>query len=221
MTSPTIAAFFDVDYTILNASSSLLYVRYMRHHGRLRALDMLHVGWYVVLYRTAMVDFAKVIAQLAHAAAGQSESETRAFCDRWFREMVRGYVSQDARQRIELHRAQGHRPVLLSAATQYVNRPLAEHLGLGDDFLCTWLETNDGVLTGRLIEPACYGAGKLHWARQFAAEQGIDLAASYFYTDSYSDLPMLHAVGHPIVVNPDARLRRHAQRIGWPIMLFR
>jgi len=222
MTAPTtIAAFFDVDYTLLNASSSLLYVKYMRRQGRLGLLDMLRVGWYVILYRTAMVDFGQVIAQMARAAAGESEVETRAFCDRWFCEVVVQHISEDARQRIEHHQALGHRPVLLSAATQYVNRPLAEHLGLGDDFLCTRLEAQDGFLTGRLIEPACYGAGKLYWARQFAAEQAIDLDASYFYTDSHSDLPMLCAVGHPIAVNPDVRLRQHARRAGWPILNFR
>lgn len=218
---PTIAAFFDVDYTVLNASSSVLYVKYMRRHGRMGHLDMLRVGWYVILYRTAIVDFARVIAQVARTAAGESESETRAFCERWFHEMVVQHVSEDARRCIVYHRAQSHRPVLLSAATQYVVHPLAEHLDLGDDFLCTRLEAQDGILTGRLIEPACYGAGKLHWARQFAAEKGIDLAASHFYTDSYSDLPMLRAVGHPVAVNPDARLRRCAQRAGWPILTFR
>jgi HAD superfamily hydrolase (TIGR01490 family) len=216
----TVAAFFDVDYTVLNASSSILYVKYLRRQGRLRALDMLRVGWYVILYRTAMVDFGQVIAQLARTAAGESEAETRAFCDRWFRKVVAQHISEDARQRIEHHQALGHRPVLLSAATQYVNRPLAEHLGLGDDFLCTRLEVQNGFLTGRLIEPACYGAGKLHWARQFAAQQAIDLDASYFYTDSYSDLPMLRAVGHPVAVNPDVRLQRHARRAGWPIITF-
>lgn len=222
MTShPTVATFFDVDYTVLNASSSVLYVKYMRRHGRLGPLDMLRVGWYVILYRTAIVDFARTIAQVARTVAGESERETQSFCDRWFREVVVQYISEKACQRIEHHRQQGHRPVLLSAATQYVVRPLAEYLGLGDDFLCTRLEAKNGLLTGRLIEPACYGAGKLHWARQFAAKQGIDLGASYFYTDSHSDLAMLLAVGHPIAVNPDVRLRRYAQRENWPILTFR
>jgi HAD superfamily hydrolase (TIGR01490 family) len=219
--SSTIAAFFDVDYTVLNASSSVLYVKHLRRHGQLGRLDMLRVGWYVVLYRTSVVDFGEVIAQLARAAAGQSEPETRAFCDRWFDEVVVHRVSEDARQRIAYHRAQGHRPVLLSASTQYVVRPLAEVLDLGDDFLCTRLEAADGVLTGRLAGPACYGTNKLYWARQFATGQGIDLAASYFYTDSHSDLPMLRAVGHPVAVNPDGRLRRHARRAGWPVASFR
>ncbi|UCC62365.1 MAG: hypothetical protein JSV36_16555, partial [Anaerolineae bacterium] len=75
---PTVAAFFDVDYTVLNASYSLLYVRYMRRRGRLGLLDMMRVGWHVILYRTAIVDFAKVIAQLAWAVAGESEPELRA-----------------------------------------------------------------------------------------------------------------------------------------------
>lgn len=221
MIDQTVAAFFDVDYTVLNASSSLLYVRYLQRQGQLGHLEMLRVAWYVLLYRTAIVDFSDVIAHLARSAAGESEVETRDFGDRWFSEVVLQHVSEDARQRIHFHRQQGHRPVLLSAAAQYVNRPLAEHLGLGDDFICTRLEAQNGVLTGRLVEPACYGPGKIYWAKRFAAEQGIDLAASYFYTDSYSDIPMLRVVGHPVAVNPDARLRRVARRAGWPVLTFR
>ena len=66
----------------------------------------------------------------------------------------------------------------------------------------------------------CYGEGKYHWARVYAEARGIDLARSYFYTDSYSDLPMLRRVGHPVIVNPDRRLRRLALQEGWPIVRF-
>ena len=76
------------------------------------------------------------------------------------------------------------------------------------------------LLNGVSGEPnnrACYGPGKVHWAERFAAEHDIDLGASWFYTDSYSDLPMLERVGVARVVNPDTRLKRHAQRVGWPV----
>jgi len=68
------------------------------------------------------------------------------------------------------------------------------------------------------VLPLCWGVGKTHWAQRFAAEQGIDLRQSFFYTDAISDLPMLELVGQPRVVNPDRLLRRHAQRRGWPIL---
>jgi phosphoserine phosphatase len=82
------------------------------------------------------------------------------------------------------------------------------------------LEREDGRLTGRVTPPVCYGQGKVVWAERFAAEHDVDLDAGYFYTDSISDLPLLERVGHPVAVNPDPRLRRLADKRGWPIEQF-
>jgi len=106
--------------------------------------------------------------------------------------------------------------VVLSAASVYVVKPLAERLNI-PDYLCTYLEVKDGRFTGRLVEPVCFGPGKLLLAEEFAARNSIDLGQSYFYSDGYEDLPMLERVGHPVAVNPDRRLRRLAERRGWPI----
>jgi phosphoserine phosphatase len=84
--------------------------------------------------------------------------------------------------------------------------------------IATRVEVVDGKFTGRGIKPFCYGRGKLYWAEKFAEEHGIDLAASWFYTDSIVDLPMLEAVGHPVAVNPDPRLRAEAKRRGWLVV---
>ena len=79
----------------------------------------------------------------------------------------------------------------------------------------------NGLLTGDLDGPLCYGDGKVIRAEQWAEEAGVDLDVSYFYSDSYSDIPMLERVGHPRVVNPDFRLRRIAKKKGWPILDWR
>ena len=76
----------------------------------------------------------------------------------------------------------------------------------------------DGLFTGEAVRPLCYGAGKVHWVRELAERHGVDLASSYFYTDSVTDLPVLEPVGHPRIVNPDVPLRRVARRRGWPIL---
>ena len=81
-------------------------------------------------------------------------------------------------------------------------------------------EVRDGVYTGRAAGPFTYREGKAAAIRQLAAERGIDLAESYAYSDSESDLPMLRAVGHPVVVNPDAELARVAREEGWRVMRF-
>jgi putative phosphoserine phosphatase/1-acylglycerol-3-phosphate O-acyltransferase len=136
--------------------------------------------------------------------------------DNWFNEWVAPHITDDAVQRIERHRAQGHRPVVLSAATVYAVRPLAERLRI-PDYICTHLEVKDGRFTGSLVEPVPYAAGKALMAERFAELNDIDLKQSYFYSDGHEDVPMLERVGNPVVVNPDRRLRRLAQRRGWPI----
>ncbi|MGD8627079.1 MAG: haloacid dehalogenase-like hydrolase, partial [Anaerolineae bacterium] len=78
----------------------------------------------------------------------------------------------------------------------------------------------DGRLTGEIEPPPCYGQGKVVWAERFAREHAVDLSASYFYTDSISDLPLLERVGQPVAVNPDPRLRRLARARGWQITRF-
>jgi phosphoserine phosphatase len=78
----------------------------------------------------------------------------------------------------------------------------------------------DDRMTGEVVDPPCYGEGKITWAQRYAAEHDGILAEAYFYTDSYSDQPLLELVGHPIAVNPDTRLRRLAQKRSWPIEKF-
>jgi phosphoserine phosphatase len=82
--------------------------------------------------------------------------------------------------------------------------------------LSSTLEVAGGAFTGK-PSALCFGHHKVTLAEKWADAQGIDLAQSTFYSDSYNDLPMLERVGRPVAVNPDARLRRHARRHGWPI----
>jgi HAD superfamily hydrolase (TIGR01490 family) len=167
-----------------------------------------------------MLDYPHLIAHLMALVKGGREADTIAQTETWFNEMVLPHVAAGGRHKIAEHLAQGHVVAIVSGATSYAVKPLAHHLGLGDNYLCTYLDVSDGRFTGRVRGTACFGPGKVSWVERFAAERDVDLAGSYFYTDSYSDLPLLERVGHPIAVNPDRRLRRHAQRQGWPILQF-
>lgn len=118
------------------------------------------------------------------------------------------------------HQDAGRRVYICTAATQDMAQLLARVLGL-DGGLGTRLEVDDdGVLTGRITGPFNYGKGKPIRMRELAATEGIDLQRSWAYSDSASDLPMLRAVGHPVVVNPDAELARVAREEGWDVMRF-
>ncbi len=216
----TPGAFFDLDHTVLTDSSGSLWARYLRREGRLSSREMLQFAWWTLAYKLAFIDMEAVVRRLSENVRGQSEAELIAESDRWFEEMVAPCIAPRARERIEEHKAQGHVVAILTASTPYVSAPVARSLGLGDHFICTRLEVVAGRFTGRCVEPICYGPGKVYWAEAFAAEHGLDLAASYFYTDSYTDLSMLQAAGHPVAVNPDPRLKRHAQKVGWPVEEF-
>jgi HAD superfamily hydrolase (TIGR01490 family) len=141
-------------------------------------------------------------------------------CDRWFVEDVVPHIAAAGERRVAEHKARGHVVALVSASTQYVVEPMAAYLGIEGQFVCTHLESEDGRLTGDVVPPICYGAGKVVWAERFATEYNVDLGSSYFYTDSISDLPLLERVGHPVAVNPDPRLRRLAAQRGWKIERF-
>ena len=109
---------------------------------------------------------------------------------------------------------------ILSSSPTYVTGPSPEALGI-EEVLSTRFEVENGLFTGRLVAPACFGAGKVHWAEALGRRRDLDLGESWFYTDSYTDLPMLERVGNRVIVNPDPRLRRAARQRGWPVENWR
>jgi phosphoserine phosphatase len=106
----------------------------------------------------------------------------------------------------------------LTSASAFEARAAKDTWSLHDYLSNDFPTDENGKLVGTFVPPLCYGAGKVRRATNWASERGIDLASCYFYSDSLTDLPMLRAVGHPRVVSPDPRLKRTAQRMGWPIL---
>ncbi len=210
------AAFFDMDRTLLDASSGRLYMQALIKMGRVSMAQRLQMLWWAALYVLGRLDLGEVLVTMLQRHHMDEPVETTwELTRRWFDEMVRPRVVPLGRERVEWHRAQGHRVVLVTASTEFAARALGEYLDM--DVLATRLVVRDGKLTGEVIPPFCYGKGKVYWVEKYAAEHDVDLSRSWFYTDSISDLPLLERVGHPVAINPDWRLRRLARRRGWPI----
>jgi len=112
------------------------------------------------------------------------------------------------------------RPVFIVTAASQGTAEMLAHVLFFDGAAGSKLEERDGLYTGSFDGPFCYGEGKPVRMRELAAERGIDLAESWAYSDSASDLPMLRAVGHPVAVNPDTELSRVAREEGWDVMTF-
>lgn len=216
-----VGAFFDMDYTILSGSSGLIYLRWLRRSRKLSLLRWARITGWVGQYIAGITDFPHMMAQLTAQAAGEDEGEAWKMTGEWFTSTLRAYISGTARQQVAWHKTQGHRIAIVSAATPYVVYHVGRDLGLTDeDCLCTHLELVAGRFTGNIVEPACYGAGKVALAGRYAEKHGLDLGQSYFYSDSDHDLPLLTAVGHPVAVNPNQRLARVSADRGWPVLRF-
>ena len=108
---------------------------------------------------------------------------------------------------------------IVTAATRYQAEPVARDLGV-EHVVCTELETHDGVFTGRVRGPICFGDGKREAAQRFARRERVDLAKSWFYTDGREDVPLLESVSRPRPTNPDRVLERVAVERGWPVRRF-
>ena len=211
------AAFFDLDRTLISVNSAFLYAQYERRRGRISLFQFLRASFWMGMYHLSMIDMDKAFAAAVRLYRGAHSESLRALTEEFFHQEVISTFQPGAEPVLDFHRQQNHPLVLLTASSSYMSELVAETLDF-DAWLANIFPTDDeGRLIGTFQRPMCYGPGKVHHAENWAAEEGIDLSQSYFYTDSFSDLPMLEVVGNPVVINPDPRLRRAALQRGWPI----
>lgn len=211
------AALFDMDRTLVRKETLSLYVKYQRKLGEAKRTDMLKVVYWVAQYTLGVIDAPEVAARALKALAGTPEAALAARCDDWFRRYVEPHICDLGRQAVEKHRAQGDLLAIVTGASPYVAHPLARRLDI-PHVVASELEVDArGIFTGRYVPPLCLGDGKIVRAKRLADAEGFSLSEATFYTDSYTDLPLLELVREPIVVNPDPRLERLAKKRKWPI----
>ena len=211
------AAFFDLDRTLIGVNSAYLYANYERRRGRISLRQFLQASFWMGLYHLSLIDMERAFAQAVRQYRGAHDEELDRITADFFHDQVVPTFQPGAEDALSFHRQQDHPLVLLTASSPYMSRLAADTWDL-DHWLCNIFPTDEkGRLRGTFERPMCYGAGKVHRASRWAKRHDVDLSSSYFYTDSYSDLPMLEVVGFPRVVNPDPRLRRAAQQRDWPI----
>jgi HAD superfamily hydrolase (TIGR01490 family) len=213
-------AFFDLDRTLIARNSASLWIRWEWEGGRISKRQALQaVGW-VLRYNLGATEMGGVLRRTVGTLRGQVEAEMRARTLDFYQARVRATFRPGARPVVETHRAAGDRLVLLTSASNYLADAVRDELGF-DDVVCNRFEVDaDGRYTGRAHEPLCFGPGKVTLAQRYGAAHGARLEDASFYSDSRSDLPMLEAVGRPVVVHPDPRLHRVARRRGWEVVTW-
>ncbi|MBI3782506.1 MAG: HAD-IB family hydrolase [Deltaproteobacteria bacterium] len=216
---PNIAAFFDVDRTLIARFSALEFLRDGLSSGLVgpsQLRDAVVTAW---RFQMRQIGFSAFVTGVSSMLRGQSETEFAATGARIFAERLAGDVYPESRALVLAHLKKGHTVAMVSAATRYQIEPLAHDLGI-EHVLCTRLEVSDGRFTGEVVHPTCYGEGKALYARRLAKRLRLRLAQSYFYTDSDEDLPLLEAVGRPRPLNPNRKLTEIATARGWPTRSF-
>lgn len=221
--APGIAAFFDVDNTIVRGASAYHIARGLHQRGYLRKRDIVKFGWESAKY-TLFGETREQIDDIRHEGLGiikgWSAAEMVAVGEEVYDEVLALRIFPGTKAIIDEHRAQGHQVWLVTASPIEVGGVIARRLGC-TGALGTVAEQENGYYTGRLVGDMLHREAKATAVRKLAVDEGLDLDRCHAYGDSMNDGPMLEAVGHPCAINPDTKLRRYATERGWPIQEFR
>jgi putative phosphoserine phosphatase / 1-acylglycerol-3-phosphate O-acyltransferase len=214
---PGIIAYFDLDRTLIAGYSVMALAWERMRSGKVPLRQVLSSAGAFLGYGLGRADYHHLLTTTVRDLAGLSEQALAAMGQRAFEQRVHGWIYAEARALIDAHRGKGHHIVIVTSATRYQVAPIA--LGLGvEEVCCTELEVVDGQITGKALP--CFGVGKLSAAEHLAHQRQTDLDRAYFYSDSSDDLPLLEAVGRPVVVNPKLAMARLARSRGWPCLVF-
>lgn len=215
------AAFFDLDRTLMSGSSALYFGKAAYREGLLPLKRLVVDGTSALMFRLfgASDEQSEAVRDRILATVAGVRADTLTSLAPQVIEELLPKIKPEASALLDMHREAGRDVYIISASPIEIVGELAGALeitgGLG-----TQSEIVDGVYTGQLAAPFCYGEGKADVIRRLSAEQSYDLTKCYAYSDSASDLPMMQIVGHPVAVNPDRSLMSIAHRRGWPVVEF-
>jgi HAD superfamily hydrolase (TIGR01490 family) len=221
-TVPAGAAFFDLDKTLMQGSSAFQFGRAAYRNGLIGRRQVMSDGLANLRYRLRGASDADSLA-LRERIALMLQGTRVVDLERLGVDVLAGVLPRVYPQMLAIahdHQDAGRPAYIVTAAAQDLADILARVMAFDGAIGSQMSEVADGVYTGRPTGLFIYGAGKAQAIRELAEQQGIDLAASYAYSDSASDLPMLECVGHPVAVNPDSALLGVAQREHWEVLFL-
>jgi HAD superfamily hydrolase (TIGR01490 family) len=215
------AAFFDLDKTVIAKSSTLAFSKPFFNQGLLNRRAVLKSAYAQFLFLMSGADRDQMDRMRSHVTnmcTGWDVEQVTSIVSETLHEIVDPLVFAEAAHLIADHKLCGRDIVVVSASGEEVVAPIARALG-ATHAMATRMVVQDGKYTGD-IAFYCFGEGKVEAIRELADREGYALEHCYAYSDSVTDLPMLEAVGHPSVVNPDRTLRKVATGRGWPVLTF-
>jgi HAD superfamily hydrolase (TIGR01490 family) len=216
------AAFFDLDRTLMEGSSAFEFGKAAYRHGLLSRRQLIADAWANVLFRLRGSNDGDTEAlrdRISHELAGTRVIDLR----RLGVDVLAGILPRLDPGMLEIahnHQDAGRPVFIVTAAADELAKMLAHVLGFDGAIGTEFSTVVDGVYTGEPGGAFIYRTGKADAVKALAAKHDFDLGESYAYSDSESDMPMLEAVGHPVVVNPDAALLKTAREHNWEVLRF-
>jgi HAD superfamily hydrolase (TIGR01490 family) len=215
------AAFFDLDKTVIAKSSTLAFSKPFFDQGLINRRAVLKSTYAQFLFLMSGADhdqMDRMRSYVTNMCTGWDVEQVKSIVGETLHDIVDPLVFAEAADLIADHKICGRDVVVVSASGEEIVAPIARALG-ATHAMATRMVVEDGKYTGQ-VAYYCFGEGKVRAIQELAAREGYALEHCYAYSDSITDLPMLEAVGHPTVVNPDRALRKEAVARGWDVLTF-
>ncbi len=216
---PTVGAFFDLDQTLFAGFSATAFTRDQFASGRLSPKDLRDSLRATLSFALGRTGFSTFVSATSSVYRGMAESVLEEAGQRTFEKHLATEIYPESRALVRAHQEMGHTVAIITSATRYQAEPVARELGI-EHLLYTQLGVENGILTGKVVRPTCYGEGKASAGRSLASDYSLDLEESYFYSDSHEDLPLFEIVGRPRPLNPTRKLAQIAKERQWPVRRF-
>lgn len=211
-------AIFDLDNTLLDGDSDYLWGQFLAKQG------LVDGDWYEQEnqrfydeYKAGTLDIFEFLEFSLRPLSEHAPEKLDQLHQQFMDECIRPIITQVSRDKIAEHAKAGDILLIITATNKFITGPISEELGI-ENILATDPEMVDGRYTGKVSGTPCFREGKVERLSEWLKQNGLNLADSYFYSDSHNDLPLLELVSTPVAVDPDDTLRQHAEIKGWQII---
>ncbi len=216
---PTVGAFFDLDQTLFAGFSATAFTRDQFASGRLSPKGLRDSVRATLSFAFGRTGFSAFVSATSAVYRGLPETVLEEAGQRTFEKHLATQIYPESRALVKAHQDMGHTVAIITSATRYQADPVARELGI-EHLLYTQLGVDNGILTGEVVRPTCYGEGKATAGRSLTSTYSLDLEETYFYSDSHEDLPLFDLVGRPRPLNPNRKLAQIAKERQWPVRRF-
>lgn len=211
-------AIFDLDNTLLDGDSDYLWGQFLAKQG------LVDGDWYEQEnqrfydeYKAGTLDIFEFLEFSLRPLSEHTPEKLDQLHQQFMDECIRPIITQASRDKIAEHAKAGDILLIITATNKFITGPISEELGI-ENILATDPEMVDGRYTGKVSGTPCFREGKVERLSEWLKQNGLNLADSYFYSDSHNDLPLMEQVSTPVAVDPDDTLRQHAEIKGWQII---